>query len=148
MKIRYIVLLCGLLLTGCGKHHGDGREQLMVALNLQALPASVHNIQYGEDAWTDYILHVYCEIEPADFTKLISGRPFSKQPLLLADPFAPATQSNAVIVTRHPIDPPPYASTIPIFNAYETYSWTGQSAHGILQTTKEHDRIYVLHTAD
>jgi hypothetical protein len=149
--IFLVLVSCwGLLFIGCGSRKGDGKDELMFALNLKKLPASVRNIQYGEDAWTDYILHVYCEIDPSDFKTLISGRPFAKEQdiCLPPDPFAPAAQSNDVAKTGYRIEPPPYASAIPVFEAHETYTWKCESFRSVLQTTKEHDKIYIVHSAD
>jgi hypothetical protein len=149
--ISIVFVSCwGFLFAGCGSRHGDGKDELMFALNLRKLPASVRNIQYGEDSFTDYILHVYCEIDPADFKTLISGRPYSRDAEICLSPypFAPAAQSNHVTEAGCPIDPPPYASTIPVFVAHETYTWKCESFRSVLKTTKEHDKIYIFHSAD
>lgn len=137
-----VILTCGLLVSGCGAKHGDGREQLKLALGLKVLPASVRNIQYGEDAWTDYIVHVYCEIDPADFPALLAGRPLT---LSSSDPFS----ENPIAAKPFQINPPDYAKSIPIFLAEESYAWDGGGLTSCeLVTTKAHDRVYVIYGTD
>ncbi len=115
----------------------------MVSLGLKTLPASVRNIQFGEDAWTDYIVHVYCEIDPIDFPALLAGR--SLKPRSSDDPFS----ASSVAAKPFKIDPPDYAKSIPIFVAEEFYTWNGAGMTSCeLVTTKAHDKVYIVYGTD
>ncbi len=121
------------IMAGC-KSEDDGRESLKLALGLRALPSSVKNVRYGEDAWTDYIVHVYCEVAPSDFAALLSGRGLKKSD------YQPAP---------YRIQPPAYAKKIPAFTAVETYHWSGGGLTDCtLVTNAKHDRVYVVYGAD
>src|SRR5215831_7899201 len=110
MKTLLALFLVCTLATGCKSPNDDGRAPLKLALGLATLPQSVRNVRYGEDAWTDYIVHVYCEVAPKDFAALLAGREFIKR--------EPDTDSFR-------INPPDYARTIPGFTAVEVYHWHG-----------------------
>ena len=79
MKKIGTLLMCCILLSGCGSKRGDGREQLKLALGLKTLPASVRNIHFEEVRWTDHIINVYFELDPADFPALLAGRPLVRK---------------------------------------------------------------------
>jgi len=134
MRKAGLTLFGCILLSGCSSGGSDGREQLTLALGSKTLPASVKNIHFGEDAWTDYNVHVYCELDPADFQSVLAGRPLVKSEFD-HDPYK--------------IDPPNYASSIPVFTAVETYRWDGGGlASCELVTSEQHDRIYVVYGTD
>ena len=143
MKRIASILACCVLLSGCASSSSDGREQLKIALGLKVLPASVRNIHFGEDAWTDYIVHVYCEIDPKDFPALLAGR------LLKMDPSDDPFSVSPTAAKRYKIDPPDYAKSIPVFVAEEFYTWRGGGLTSCdLVTTKAHDMVYVVYGTD
>jgi hypothetical protein len=172
LKAAFVFIMC-MTLFGCGKQH-QGRNAIKTALALRSLPHSVTNIQFGEDAWTDYVLHAYCELDPADFTNMMTGRVFtdSAEPIIepIVEPIAisdnvsreeiptgqpiPDTSEISTLnlnsINSIPISPPQYASSIPIFTANEIYyaRITNFSGSCTLYTTKEHDRVYIVYSAD
>ena len=136
-KYWYKLLFAGIALTliiSFFTFWTNGREQLKVALFLKDIPSSVKNIQYGEDSWTDDVIHVYCEIAPQDFKKLLIHRKLKivKSPI----PLPP-----------HQITPPKYAKTIPLFVAEETYYSKSPNFYCKLVTTKKHDKVYIVYAS-
>lgn len=110
----------------------DARAELRSVLNLERLPTSVTNLHIGDDIWTDYIVHIYCELDPLDFPAMISAIPFQKD----------------VLETPYTISPPDYAP-MPLFDAEETYYISdGALTKCMIWTTKEHDRMYVYYGGD
>jgi hypothetical protein len=53
-------------------------RDLEVALGVKRLPASVHNVDMKVDAWTDYSVRAYFEIDPKDFERLLGVRSYEQ----------------------------------------------------------------------
>ena len=73
------ILVIILVIGAAGFLQSTSRKaKLRNALNVARLPSSIRELEIAEDSWTDYVIEARFNIDPIDFDRLLTGRPYQK----------------------------------------------------------------------
>lgn len=120
---------------------GPERAGVRHALNLYMLPIGTTINASGVESWTDYIFEADLSVSPQRFESFLTGRHFKRHDLA----------SHSEPTTAYRID------NYQGFPATESWSWSYRpkdlkegdyGSRCTIYTNAQHDRIFILYTAD